>query len=157
MRVLAMGAGGKDFAEEIFEGVKDLVVDTTDTKPGRRQRGYDALISFMVLNRIPYPDLEKTLKLWLEALNPGGEMLIMFPSLEWAARQILLAEKPSPIVNAHLFGAQRNMNDFYHGAYTLLQMRGILQNFGLKVTHVSTGEYEISGHPAEVHSIRGLK
>src|SRR3990167_3705957 len=100
---------------------------------------------------------EFTMKLWMDALRPGGEMTIFMPSLEWAAEQILFSESPSPALQAHLFGLQRNQKETFLGGYTLMQIRGFCDQVGLKITHAKTGIYEIAGHEADNHLIRGVK
>lgn len=155
MKVLALGVGGKDFAESLLEGVEKVTLEAADLKPIHND--FDLLIAFHTLNRIPYPEAQTTLKNWVGALKPGGEILLIIPSLEWAAKQILHTETPSPALQAHLFGGQRNQREVLKGAYTLLQVRDMCQQAGIKITHVTTGLSDISGHEVEIHSLRGVK
>jgi hypothetical protein len=155
MKVLAMGPGAADFVKGLE--LDSPVIETADLKLRNMQKGYDLLVAFNILPRISYRDAMESIKGWLTALKSGGEMLILFPSLEWAANQILFAEKPSPALQPHLWGTQRNNQEVHLAGYTLLQARDIFQTVGLKVTHTSTAIYDIGGHEAELHTIRGVK
>jgi len=156
MKILAIGIGADDFTKSLFEDI-EFTMDTADLRPSPKQTGYDSVVVFNALNRVSYRLIKETLAAWLAAVKPGGELVILFHSLEWVARQVLYEDSPSPAMQAVLFGHQRNPKEYNQGAYTLLQMRDFCQAAGLKVTHVKTGVYDMAGHDTEMHTIRGVR
>lgn len=153
VRLLAIGENAADFAAQLYP---EAVIDTTDLATSKKQIGYDVVIAFNCLNRIPFRKVKDVAREWLGVLKPGGEMAILFPSLEWAAEQILSAN-PSPALWLHLFGAQQNPKQFYCSGFTLMNVRGLCSEIGLKVTHAATGTYMLGEHECEMHTIRGTK
>lgn len=155
MRVLAVGnSDAVSVAQELFaEGE----IDSTPMLPGKkRTRQYDALLSYMVLPKLSYHEADDAMKAWLEALKPGGEMIIFVPSLEWAAKQVFATPR-SPAFMPHLFGVPDKHNGHHASGYTFLDLRSVCFRAGLAVTHASTGEYTINEFICECHSVRGVK
>jgi hypothetical protein len=154
MKVLAIGENAKDFAQEIFP---EAEVDATPLLPGKKRRtDYDSVLSYLALPRVPYRDVMRTVKVWVEALKPGGELTLMVPSLEWAAVQILSPER-SPALIVHLFGEQGSRERFHTSGFTMLDLRSLCSMCGIAVTHASTGEYMIGENACEMHTVRGVK
>ncbi len=152
-KVLAIGENGTDLARELF-GQEEI--DTAQLKPGKGQGEYDALLSYMVLPRLPFRKVEETARAWVDALKPGGEMVIFCPSLEWAAVQILSPDH-NPALILHLFGAQTGPGEFHSCGFTMMDLRTMCGKLGIAVTHASTGEYMIGENVCECHSLRGVK
>lgn len=154
MKVLAIGENAKDFAQEIFP---DAQIDAAPLLPGKKRDGdYDSLLSYLALPRVPYRDVMKTARAWVDALKPGGELTLMVPSLEWAAVQILSPER-SPALIIHLFGEQGTSERRHISGFTMLDLRSLCSMVGVAVTHASTGEYMIGEHACEMHTVRGVK
>lgn len=153
MRVLAVGENAQQFAREIWDGAQ---VDTTTPTPGKDRKDYDAFLSYMNLPNIPYREVQRTVKAWVGTLKPGGELTILCPSLEWAAVQILSAER-NPALIVHLFGTQDRPEHFHSSAYTMLDLRSLCALAGIAVTHASTGTYTVDEHECELHTVRGVK
>jgi hypothetical protein len=153
MKILAIGTDAANVARELF-GEGDI--DSTPLLPGKKRSGYDALLSYMALPKVSYRQADAHMSAWLEALKPGGEIVIFVPSLEWAARQIFTTPR-SPAFLPHLFGVQDKAGEGYMSGYTLLDLRSICFRAGLAVTHASTGEYMINDIVCECHSVRGVK
>lgn len=149
MKTLAVGTGADLVAQELFGGE----IDHTPLLPGKKRTGYDALLSYMALCKVPRSKADETMRAWMEALNPGGEMVLFVPSLEWAAEQIF-TQKRSPALMAHIYGTEK---DPYMSGYTLLDVRSYCFRAGLAVTHASTGEYTINDFVCECHTVRGIK
>jgi hypothetical protein len=152
-KVLAIGENAQDLARELYEQSE---IDTTTLTPGKKRTDYDAILSYMALQRVPFRQVEEVAKSWVEALRPGGEVVLFVPSLEWAAMQILSPE-PNPALIVHLFGMQKTPGQFNASAFTLMDLRSLCSRIGIAVTHASTGEYVIGEHTCEMHSIRGVK
>lgn len=158
MRILAVGGqGANTFASSIYENIEDVTIDQTDLKPNKNQRGYDAVITFNAINRVSYGYAMKLLQEWKDALKERGELLVIFPSLEWVANEVLNKEKPSPALNALLFGTQRNDKEFFKGCFTLMQMRDMLQTVRLQVTFTQTAIHTIGEYETELHVVRAVK
>jgi hypothetical protein len=153
MKLLAIGEGAAEFAAGLYE---DADIDVADLTPSKKQTDYDVIIAFNCLTRIPFRKVKETAMEWMRALKPGGEMAILYPSLEWAAEQIL-SDKTSPVLLLHLFGTQQTPRNFYCSAFTLFDGRGLCSDIGLKITHAATGSYMIDTHECEMHTIRGVK
>jgi hypothetical protein len=149
MNVLALGNEARELAEELF------VMPEIDTQP-EKKKVYDAVLSYMNLQNVPFRKVDDVVSSWANALKQNGEFVLFVPSLEWAAVQIL-SPKPSPALILHLFGKQNKPADFHACAFTLLDLRVLLSRHGIAVTHASTGEYMIGEHACECHSLRGLK
>lgn len=156
MRVLAIGDSSKDLAREVYASVEDLQVDVTTLLPGKKRGDYDCLIASMILPLVSYRKVVETVKAWADALREGGEMLLIVPSLEWAAYQILSPDH-TPGLAAHLFGPQDNPSQVYASGYTMMDLRKLCEMCGIAVTHAKTGVYMIDEYECGSHSIRGIK
>ncbi len=153
-KILAIGENGtKELAQELFP---EATVETALLKPGKKQSGYDAILSYMVLPRVSFREIETVTRAWVEALKPGGEIVIFVPSLEWAAVQILSPDR-SPALILHLFGMQKQPGEYYSSGFTMLDLRSLCNMLGIAVTHASTGEYMIGDQACECHTVRGIK
>jgi len=153
MKILAVGTDAAGVARELFgEGE----IESTPLLPGKKRTDFDALLSYMVLPKVSYREADAALKAWLEALKPGGEMVVFVPSLEWAARQVFTTPR-SPAFLPHLFGLHDKPNEHFVSGYTLLDLRSFCFRAGLAVTHASTGEYTINEIICECHIVRGVK
>jgi predicted SAM-dependent methyltransferase len=153
MRVLVIGENAIPFAREIWQ---EAEIETSTIEPGKKRTDYDSLLAYMVLQRVPYRDVLKIIKGWVEVLKPGGELTVMVPSLEWAAVQVLSKER-SPVLLVHLFGGQDNPERFHHSGFTMLDVRSLCSRAGVAVTHAATGEYTIDENVCEMHTVRGIK
>jgi predicted SAM-dependent methyltransferase len=153
MKVLAIGENARNLAQDIFP---EAEVDTTPLLPGKRRTDYDSVLSYMALPCVPYREVMKTARAWVDALKPGGELTLMVPSLEWAAVQILSPER-SPALTLHLYGEQSNPQRFHSSGFTMLDLRSLCSMVGVAVTHASTGEYTINDNVCEMHTVRGVK
>jgi hypothetical protein len=153
-KILAIGENGtKELAQELFQQEE---IDIAATGPDKKQKEYDALLSYMTLARVPFRKVDEVVKSWVDALKQGGEIVIFVPSLEWAAVQILSPER-SPALILHLYGMQTKPSEFNSCAFTFLDLRSMCSLAGIAVTHASTGEYMIGEHACECHSVRGIK
>lgn len=147
MRVLAIGDA--TIANETYA---DAVIDVAKLSPSSKQRGYDAVVASMALQKVPAKSVRKTAQSWVDALNKDGEFFVIVPSLEWVAYQVLSPDR-SPALIAHLHGLSgENLCSF-----TMLDMRALLSDIGIAVTHAKTGEYMLGEHPCECHVLRGVK
>lgn len=153
MRVLAIGDGAVQIAKQFWP---EAEIDTTDLKPGKKRKDYDALVAFHCLNRVAVRESLAAIQAWADVVRQGGEIQVHVPSLEWAAEQIL-SESPSPVTPFHLFGMQHNQEGFYVSGYTMRDLRTLCEKAGIAVKHARTGAYMIGEYECEMHLIVGTK
>ena len=169
--VLEIGANVKPQAQVIFP---DAEIETLDVDPkfnpthladagdmpphlyGR----YDAIVASHVLEHFSYWREQEILNGWIKCLKPDGELHIVVPSAEWAAREVL-SDNPSPALHGHMLAGQVNQWDVHLNIFTMRKLRALFNRVGLTVFRARTGEYtiSISGviHKAEQHYVAGKR
>lgn len=153
--VLEIGAGPAPKAKLVYPG-QDIVVETYDADekyhptylgdaahPTSNLFGrFDGVFASHVLEHFPYYMTQDVLTEWAKLLKDGGELHIVVPSLEWAAREVL-AETPNPGVLPHMFGGQTTQWDCHFTMFTMRKLRSDLQKAGLHVVSAASGPYLI--------------
>lgn len=153
--VLEIGANQKSQAQFVpgWEQAKVLTLDIDEKQkpdiladaakmPEYLHGKLDGLLASHVLEHFSYWKTDDVLAGWVKCLKPGGEIHILVPSLEWAAREVL-SEKPSPAVYAQLFAGQVNEWDVHLTGFTMRKLRQILDNAGISVHTARTGIYHV--------------
>lgn len=169
MEVLEIGGNVKPQAHIIFPDAKvvsldvdpamkpDIVADAGNMPEALHGR-FDAIFASHVLEHFSYWKEQDVLKGWIRCLKPDGELHIVVPSAEWAAREVL-SEKPSPAIHGHMLAGQVNGWDVHLNIFTMRKLRSLFERVGLTVFRARTGEYSIniSGveYKAEQHYIAG--
>ena len=172
MKVLEIGANVKPQAHLIpeFQGVEivtldvnpqwkpDILADASEI-PEELYGQFIGVFASHVLEHFSFWTTTAILKMWVRCLVPGGSLHIVVPSLEWAARQILEEEKPSPALLPHLYAGQTNQWDLHYSGFTMRRLRVEFERAGLEVYRAKTGPYTIvvlgTEHQAEQHYIAG--
>lgn len=170
MKVLEIEATENNVAS-LIPGWEEAEVVTTSSNPDvdpdyltnfweiPHEEEFDALLASHVLQRAGWFEVPEVLEDWKGLLKPGGELHIIVPSLEWAAREIL-SENPSPALFPHLYGGQQNESNVHHSGFTMRYLRVRMAKSGFKVQRARTGGYEISvqggKHKAHQHYIMGV-
>lgn len=136
----------------------DIVADAANMPPELYGK-LDGLLASHVLEHFSYWNTNKVLAGWIKCLKPGGEIHILVPSLEWAARQVL-SENPSPAIYAQLYAGQVNQWDRHDTGFTMRKLRQLFQVEGVNVHTAKTGIYHIrvgnlGEFEAEQHYIAG--
>lgn len=153
--VLEIGGQPKPQAHLIpaFEGAKiihlnvdeelkpDIIADAADMPPELYGK-LDGLVASHVLEHFSYWKTEKILEGWVRCLKDGGELHILVPSLEWAAREVL-SENPSPAVYAQLYAGQMNQWDVHLTGFTMRKLRQLMERVGINCHTARTGIYHI--------------
>lgn len=153
--ILEIGANQKPQAQyvEEWQGAKiitldidkkqnpDIVADAANM-PQMLKGQLDGLLASHVLEHFSYWKTEEVLKGWVDCLKDGGELHILVPSLEWAAREVL-SEKPSPAVYAQLFAGQVNEWDVHLTGFTMRKLRQLMDRVGIKTQVARTGVYHV--------------
>jgi len=138
----------------------DIVADAAHM-PEELKEQFDGLFASHVLEHFSYWDTENVLRGWLNCIREGGELHIVVPSWEWAAREVLSA-KPSPALLPHSFAGQVNQWDVHLTMFTMRNLRRIFEKLGLGIRAAATGKYHINVgdlglFEAEEHYIAGVK
>lgn len=137
-----------------------ILADAADMPPELYEK-LDGLLASHVLEHFSYWKTDKVVEGWVRCLKEGGEIHILVPSLEWAAREIL-SEKPSPAVYGQLYAGQTTPWDLHLTGFTMRKLRQVLEKAGISVNVARTGVYhikvgEMGDFPAEQHYIAGVK
>jgi predicted SAM-dependent methyltransferase len=101
-----------------------------------------------VLQCAPDQEVMATLAGWRRTLQAEGEICIMVPSLEWAARQIR-SEKPSPMTLLHLYGPTAD-GLFHKTGFTMRRLRAFMEQAGFAVSLARVNEYTVVVNDEEV-------
>lgn len=138
----------------------DIVADAADMPPELYDK-LDGLMASHVLEHFSYWDTEKVLSGWVRCLKEGGELHILVPSLEWAAREVL-SENPSPAVYAQLYAGQVNQWDVHYTGFTMRKLRQLMDKVGINCNVARTGVYHIrvgtfGEFEAMQHYVAGVK
>lgn len=132
----------------------DIVADASNlymALPEELRGKLDGVFASHVLEHFSYWDTERVLTNWKDCLREGGELHVVVPSWEWAAREVL-SEKPSPALLGHSFAGQVNTWDVHLCMFTMRNLRRIFEKIGLSVIRARTGEYSLAiGHPDNIH------
>lgn len=153
--VLEIGANQKPQAQfvEQWKGAKVLTLDVDEKQnpdivadaasmPEELSGRFDGLMASHVLEHFSYWKTDEVLSGWIRCLKDGGELHILVPSLEWAAREVL-SENPSPATYAQLFAGQVNQWDVHLTGFTMRKLRQLMQRNGISVNVARTGVYHV--------------
>lgn len=137
-----------------------IVADAAEMPPELYGK-LDGLLASHVLEHFSYWNTEEVLAGWVRCLKDGGEIHILVPSLEWAARQIL-SEQPSPAVYAQLYAGQVNQWDVHYTGFTMRKLRQLMEKVGISCQVAKTGVYHVQVgslgvFEAEQHYVAGFK
>ena len=154
-------AGAKILTVDVDEKMKpDILCDAADMPPELYGK-LDGLLASHVLEHFSYWKTNEVLANWIRCLKEGGEIHVLVPSLEWAAREVL-SENPSPAVYAQLFAGQVNQWDVHLTGFTMRKLRQLFEREGIAVHTARTGIYHIrvrdlGEFEAMQHYIAGVK
>lgn len=142
------------------EQYHDILADAADMPPELYDK-FDCVFASHNLEHYSYWDTEKVLGGWVRCLKDGGELHLLVPSLEWAAREVL-SENPSPAVYAQLYAGQVNQWDVHLTGFTMRKLRQLMDKMGLACHTARTGVYHIrvgtmGEFEAMQHYVAGVK
>lgn len=167
--VLEIGPNIKPQAHLVIENAKIYTMDidkqqkpdiVMDAGKMNFDGKFDVIFASHVLEHFPYWDTIRVLTAWKKALVSGGELHIVVPSWEWAARQVLM-DNPSPALFPHSFAGIVNEWDVHKVMFTMRSLRMLFDKIELNTIFARTGKYKIlvSGKEveSEQHYIIGVK
>lgn len=154
-------AGAKLITLDIDVNQKPDVVADAAAMPEELYGQLDGLLASHVLEHFPYRQTVSVLEGWVKCLKDGGELHILVPSLEWAAREVL-SENPSPAVYAQLYAGQVTQWDVHYTGFTMRKLRQIMEMVGINVHTATTGVYHLrvgtlGEFEAHQHYVAGVK
>lgn len=164
MKVLEIGGNVKPQAHIIFPDAEivtldidaslnpNIVADAGDL-PEDLNGQFDAVFASHVLEHFSYWKEKDVLKGWIRCLKSGGEIHVVVPSAEWAAREVL-SEHPSPALHGHMLAGQVNGWDVHLNIFTMRKIRSLFERVGLTVFRAKTGEYSINISGTEYKAVQ---
>lgn len=101
---------------------------------------YDMVIMDHVLQLASREQVPPLIKRFKKALKVGGDMIIIVPSLEWAAAQIAAMDDPPAAAYVSIFGTDREQN---LSGMTLHWLRYLTESNGMHVKQ-AMGEWYVA-------------
>lgn len=135
MKLKVLAQGDIERVRQRYGGDGIEIVDDFPPKEGE----YDLIVLDHLLQQAKRTQAPKIIEFYKKALKVGGELIVITPSLEWIAQQILSDDNPPLIVYLNLFGVDQEP---HLSGYTLYWLRLLLQSAGLRVRSAS-GEWYI--------------
>jgi predicted SAM-dependent methyltransferase len=153
--------GAKVLTLDVDEKLKPDILADAENMPPELYEQLDGLLASHVLEHFSYWKTEKVLSGWVRCLKEGGEIHILVPSLEWAAREVL-SENPSPAVYAQLYAGQVNQWDVHLTGFTMRKLRQLMDRVGISTNVARTGIYHVrvgtmGEFEAMQHYVAGVK
>lgn len=167
MKVLDIGSGPNSVASITFEGAEilrldidpelnpDVLHDITKPFPPELHGQFDAIYCSHVLEHIPRAQVIGTVMNMLAPLRVGGELWVIVPSLEWAAREIL-KDQPSSVMIPHIFGSQSNEWQYHRCGFTLNLLRQIFELAGFVPRQAYQAPFIITSSGKDFPSLQNI-
>ena len=89
------------------------------------------------LEHFPREAVSSVLSEWLRVLKKGGELRLVVPDLEFAAKQILANKIDVNVMNV-LYGGQDYRTNFHATGFTKTTLTALLESKGLKINRIWT-------------------
>ncbi len=119
----AVGETSEEFATHLFPSYQVVACDGMPDTPAER------LLLCLVLQYMTYGAALGVLQVAGSLVLPGGELHVIVPSADWAAREWLKPE-PSPATEFILYGKQWQEGEVYHSGWTLGHLRTYMHRAG---------------------------
>lgn len=102
---------------------------------------FDIVFSSHVLEHLPRAQTRSTLAEWVRLVKPDGELRLILPNLEWAAKQVVESngtyKEDDPNIHHRMnvfYGAQSSPYDFHQTGFTPASIKHELTLLGLEVS-----------------------
>ena len=125
-KAYAIGQDSEAVAEHLFPHSVVVACDGMPTEPAER------VLLNGVLQYMTFSAALAVLGRAAELVLPGGELHVIVPSVDWAARE-LIKPRPSPAAEFVLWGKQYQGEDLYHSGWTISNLRTYVTNVGCVV------------------------
>lgn len=151
---------GESTAKNLWPGCEITSWDFASPIPESMFNQFDIVFSNNVLQRSSHFISQTLISTWGACLKDGGQLHLVVPSLEWAAREVL-SENPSPISLIMLWGGQGADASVHMSGYTMRLLRASFEKAGLNVVAAKTNQYKLmvndKEYPTEQHYVCGVK
>lgn len=102
-----------------------------------QSESFDVVFSSHTLEHFQHGSVPRVLDEWLRVLKPGGELRLIVPDLEVAAKRILEGNLDREAF-AILYGGQSAQWDFHKTGFTSKTLRELLESKGLRIKKIWT-------------------
>lgn len=150
-RIIDIGSGNADISLLKQEGHVTRVDAREEVNPDYRcdvrnlpfdNEVYDIGVSSHTLEHIGRDEVSDTLDEWIRVLRPGGELRIIVPNIEWAAKKIIKGEVDWDTLNV-LYGLQDYRLNFHKMGFTPKTLVELLESKGLEIKEVAESGYNL--------------
>jgi SAM-dependent methyltransferase len=104
-----------------------------------KTESYDVIFSSHTLEHFSREQLLKLLDEWLRILKPGGELRLILPNLEVAAKDILDGKMSMRTMHI-LYGEQNELWNYHKNGFTPKSIEELLKSKGMKIKKIWTEE-----------------
>jgi len=125
-KAYAIGPDSEAVAAHLFPDFEIVVCDGMPSEPAER------VLLNGVLQYMTFSAALAVLTRSAELVTPGGELHVIVPSVDWAARE-LIKPHPSPAAEFILWGKQYQGDDLYHSGWTISHLRTYITKVGCVV------------------------
>jgi len=169
-KIVDLGSGPASNSYRTDEGYVVRVDVRDDVKPDFRcdlrslpfkTGDYDLVYSCHVLEHFKLSEISAVLDEWVRIMKPEGEMRLVLPNLEWAARHIVNREVDKDVMNV-VYGEQNYIENFHRAGFTPDMIEGALKKKGFtrflwdfNSYHMMVRAWKVE--PAEVTIFRSIE
>ena len=135
----------------------DVVHDMRNRLPEELRGKFDIVWCSHMLEHVGWREVEMVLMHIVEAVAPGGKLIVIVPDLQWACKRILSGVYDFGVLGV-LYGGQVSEPDFHRNGFTPNTLRVLAERQGLKVTSLATSEFTafVNGneyHPQQIYLV----
>jgi len=150
-KILDIGSGGNPIRTD--EGRVVTVDMRSEMNPDYRcdfrrlpmaSEEFDIVWSSHSLEHVNRSEVEPTVTEWARVLKQDGELRLLLPNLEWAAKKLLSnGGLNDPVVLDVLYAQQTYDLDYHKTGFTPASLKALLQKIGFKHILIETPDYHI--------------
>jgi hypothetical protein len=138
MAKLAIAEGDSILAKERYGGPGVEWCDDNPLVPGK----YDLVVLYNWLQLAEQPKVMGLIRYYVSMLKDGGQLIVVVPSLDWAANEIAFRDNPSVAAFVAIYGTPQEP---HRCGFTMNWLRLVLsQNNGLLVDYANVETIKIS-------------
>lgn len=120
----------------------DIVHDFRQPFPDDMTGKYDGVIMSHCLEHVSWREALVVLDNVMQVVKPGGYLLLIVPSLEWACDQVLRGNFDFAVMGS-FYGGQTTEWDYHRCGFTKDTLITACQRVGLTVNSVTTETYHV--------------
>ena len=161
-QILDIGCGPESIAPVIYSHIEhmqvtrldglaenkpDVLHDITQPLPEELLGAFDIVLASHVVEHVDRDQVNIVMRNIASAVRNHGEVMVIVPAMEWAAREILEGRENAGVQGA-IFGGQQNPLDYHRCGFTLKSLRYMIELAGLipRKAYQSPLTIEMYGH-----------